>query len=143
MKIIWIFLVIVIAVNSLNIEEKKVNVAKELQSDKAELFSNSVERRQRYPGYGYGGRYNGYGNRYNGYGGRYNGYGNRYNGYGGPYGGSYGSYGNNYGQYNPYYYGTTVGFPLSLFTTQPPLPFPFYYFTTPPPFPFNLFGKKK
>lgn len=130
MRIITIYILVITIgslTDALTQEEKKANLIKDLKNDKTELFSGSRERR--YPG-NYGNRYpyGGYGNRY-----PYGGYGNRY-----PYGG-YGQ------QYNPYQYPyyTTVGFPLSLFTTTPPLPFPFYYFTTPPPFPFNLFGKKK
>lgn len=123
----WIlFSLTVVSINSINVEEKKANLIKDLKNDKTELFSGSNERR--YPGrYGY----NGYG--YN------NGYGqNSPYGY---YGNNGGFGGNYYNPYNPYY--TTVGFPFNLFTTKPPLPFPFYYFTTPPPFPLNLFGKKK
>lgn len=130
---LWIFLSLtVVSINSVNIEEKKANLVKDLKNDKTELFSGSRERR--YPG-GYG--YNGYGNNNNGYGQRPN---SPYGYYGNN--GGYGGYQRNpYNQYYPYY--TTVGFPFNLFTTTPPVPFPFYYFTTPPPFPLNLFGKKK
>lgn len=102
----------------LTLDERKAELKKELNRDEAKLFSRSSRSRE---------RFNPYRNPYQ----RPYAYQNQY---GDPYG--YGGY--------PYYYPTTVGFPMNLFVTTPPpfVPFPFNLFTTEPPprFPFNLFA---